>query len=452
MKLSVNDPKITAYALGEIDDPKEREAMKAAVAASVELQQAVQDIREMANLLSEGLASEPAPDLSEFDKARMEKEPGKQPAARKNVLNYILTWPALSAAVAAAVVAMVFVPQGLLMYKAEEEAVDEAAEIEERVVQLAPPAMPELDDTDTSQMELAKPPSLAQLELSMAADHIRTTNAEEVMPQSFAVPAAKMEGYRQSGDLIGTAVMPPPEVKEWNTESYDPIEETDFRSPLVAPLSTFSIDVDTASYANVRRFLNMNQLPPADAVRIEELINYFPYADKPPVKSLEEGGDPFAVHMAQTTAPWNTDHRLLRIALKGYEMPWEERPASNLVFLLDVSGSMNDPNKLPLVKKAMDLLVHRLDGRDREPRASSCRRPRPITTPPLPMPWKISVPVDRPMPEPASSWPTRWPATTSSRTAITASSSAPMVISMSARPTAGTSLMLPMSRRKMASP
>ena len=150
-----------------------------------------------------------------------------------------------------------------------------------------------------------------------------------------------------------------------NTEKYAPIEETDFRSPLVAPLSTFSIDVDTASYANVRRFLNQGQLPPADAVRIEELINYFPYSDAAPTESLEAGGAPFAVHMAQTIAPWNESNHLLRVALKGYEMPWDERPASNLVFLLDVSGSMRSQNKLPLVKEAMDLLVRRLDGRDR---------------------------------------------------------------------------------------
>lgn len=156
----------------------------------------------------------------------------------------------------------------------------------------------------------------------------------------------------------------PPSAR-FNTESYDPIEETDFRSPLVAPLSTFSIDVDTASYANVRRFLNQGQLPPTDAVRIEELINYFSYDDAAPTKSLDDGGDPFAVQMALATAPWNPSHRLLRIALKGYEMPWEERPASNLVFLLDVSGSMNQTNKLPLVKSAMDLLIRRLDARDR---------------------------------------------------------------------------------------
>ena len=95
------------------------------------------------------------------------------------------------------------------------------------------------------------------------------------------------------------------------------------------------------------------------------MVNYFSYSDAPPKKSLEEGGDPFAVHMTQTTAPWNQDHRLLRIALTGYEMPWEERPASNLVFLLDVSGSMSDRNKLPLVKTAMEMLIRKLDSRDR---------------------------------------------------------------------------------------
>ena len=394
MKFSVNDPKITAYALGEIDDPKERQEIEAAVAASPELQQAVASIRKMGDLLSDGLAAEPVPELSEFDKARLEQVPEEKPAARRNVLNYILTWPALSAAVAAAVVAMVFVPQGLLMHKAEQEAVDEAAENQPWVDAQPLQGLPKLDDRDTSQMELEvpAPPTLGQLEQAVAkqmnepnvsarSDQLRqpTSSAgapaqampavegkEEVFELSpFEVQVEDAAGYMATNAVVATRVQIPPGRQEWNTESYDPIEETDFRSPLVAPLSTFSIDVDTASYANVRRFLNMNQLPPADAVRIEELINYFPYADQPPVKALDEGGDPFAVHMTQTTAPWNTDHRLLRIALKGYEMPWEERPASNLVFLLDVSGSMTDNNKLPLVKKAMDLLVHRLDGRDR---------------------------------------------------------------------------------------
>src|SRR5690606_34921284 len=136
-------------------------------------------------------------------------------------------------------------------------------------------------------------------------------------------------------------------------------------SPSVAPLSTFSIDVDTASYAKVREFLINGQLPPPNAVRIEELINYFPYSDSPPARAPSEGGDPFAVHLEQSVAPWAPAHRLLRINLKGYEVPWADRPPSNLVFLMDVSGSMSGPNRLPLVKKSLRLLVDRLDQRDR---------------------------------------------------------------------------------------
>jgi Ca-activated chloride channel family protein len=126
------------------------------------------------------------------------------------------------------------------------------------------------------------------------------------------------------------------------------------------PLSTFSIDVDTASYANVRRFINTGSLPPKDAVRIEEMINYFTYHDAPPTDNT-----PFAVHTEVAGCPWQPEHRLLRIGLKGREIDLEARPASNLVFLLDVSGSMNEPAKLPLLKSALHLLVDRLGENDR---------------------------------------------------------------------------------------
>ncbi|MCB1637134.1 MAG: von Willebrand factor type A domain-containing protein, partial [Xanthomonadales bacterium] len=126
------------------------------------------------------------------------------------------------------------------------------------------------------------------------------------------------------------------------------------------PLSTFSADVDTASYANVRRFLNEGRLPPPDAVRIEELLNYFPYTYVHPT-----GLTPFAATLEVASAPWAPEHRLVRIGLKGREISTAARPAANLVFLLDVSGSMNAANKLPLVKQAMRLLVDRLRPDDR---------------------------------------------------------------------------------------
>ncbi|MBN1587888.1 MAG: VWA domain-containing protein [Pirellulales bacterium] len=145
-----------------------------------------------------------------------------------------------------------------------------------------------------------------------------------------------------------------------NTEHYAPIVENPFVTPFASPLSTFSIDVDTASYANVRRFLDQGQLPPPDAVRIEELINYFSYDYPRP-----EDGEPFSVNFELADCPWKSGHQLLRVGLAGREIPRDKRGPSNLVFLLDVSGSMADENKLPLVKQAMRLLVDRLTEDDR---------------------------------------------------------------------------------------
>lgn len=147
---------------------------------------------------------------------------------------------------------------------------------------------------------------------------------------------------------------------EHNTEAYARINDNPFQAVAQHPLSTFSIDVDTASYANVRRFLKQGALPPADAVRIEELVNYFDYDYDGPSDAT-----PFAVHNEIVACPWKPEHRLLRVALKGRTIEAGQRPASNLVFLLDVSGSMNDPNKLPLVKQAMRMLVEKLTENDR---------------------------------------------------------------------------------------
>lgn len=146
-----------------------------------------------------------------------------------------------------------------------------------------------------------------------------------------------------------------------NTEAYDHIDENPFRSPRVAPLSTFSVDVDRASYSNVRRFLTHGQMPPRDAVRIEELVNYFPYNDPAPAP----GGAPLRVTTEVAAAPWNTLHDLVRIALRARDVDMHRAPPSNLVFLIDVSGSMYGPGRLPLVKQALGLLVNELREEDR---------------------------------------------------------------------------------------
>jgi Ca-activated chloride channel homolog len=145
-----------------------------------------------------------------------------------------------------------------------------------------------------------------------------------------------------------------------NTEEYDGITENIFHDPLKNPLSTFSIDVDAASYSNIRRFITSGQRPPKDAVRIEEMINYFDYEYGQP-----QGDDPFSINTEISTAPWNSKHKLVHIGLQGKNIPKENLPPSNLVFLIDVSGSMSDENKLPLLKTSFKMLVEQLREQDR---------------------------------------------------------------------------------------
>ena len=156
---------------------------------------------------------------------------------------------------------------------------------------------------------------------------------------------------------IPSVHFPPP---DFNTESYARISENDFRLVSASPLSTFSIDVDRASYANIRRFIQDGERPPVDAVRIEEMINYFPYE-----WGAVRREHPFSVTTEVWDAPWKPEHRLVRIGLHARSIDTEDLPPSNLVFLLDVSGSMRPDNKLPLLKKAFAMLVDQLRPRDR---------------------------------------------------------------------------------------
>lgn len=144
-------------------------------------------------------------------------------------------------------------------------------------------------------------------------------------------------------------------MNETNDEDYAGFEENTFQKPLDHPLSTFSIDVDAASYSNVRRFLNNGQKPPKDAIRIEEMVNYFDYNYPQPT-----GKDPFSITTNYMPAPWNKEHLLVQIGLQGKKIAEENLPASNIVFLLDVSGSMNDANKLPLLKSSLKMLTNKL--------------------------------------------------------------------------------------------
>ena len=159
-------------------------------------------------------------------------------------------------------------------------------------------------------------------------------------------------GYYLKGD-IGN-------IEPRNTESYFPLIENEYLKPTQEPLSTFGIDVDNASYAVMRTKINGNNIVPKDAVRIEEFINYFDYNYPEP-----DFNQPFSINLENATCPWNEDHNVVRIGLKGKDINYVEKQNSNLVFLIDVSGSMDSENKLPLVKKSMKLLVDQMGANDR---------------------------------------------------------------------------------------
>lgn len=154
----------------------------------------------------------------------------------------------------------------------------------------------------------------------------------------------------------GMNYLPP----DWNTEDYNAITPNIFHSPLTDPLSTFSIDVDTATYSNVRRMLNQGQLPTPNTIRAEEILNYFSYNYPEP-----KGEHPFSVYTEMGVCPWNQKRNLVHIGIQGRKIDMSKAPANNLVFLLDVSGSMDYANKLPLVKQSMDLLLENMRPQDR---------------------------------------------------------------------------------------
>jgi hypothetical protein len=196
--------------------------------------------------------------------------------------------------------------------------------------------------------------------------------ASEAGQTRGAAPVAAAGEAEDQRQQVAPAQAPPPATDQAalaeapekpNGEAFEKLEENPFQITMTEPMSTFAIDVDTASYANVRRYLlQMDQLPPRDAVRIEELLNYFPYEDSPPPSSST---DPFAIHVEVARCPWNPEHRLARIGIAGKPIHQNERPPSNLVFLIDVSGSMADENKLPLVKWSLRKLVEQLGKTDR---------------------------------------------------------------------------------------
>jgi Ca-activated chloride channel family protein len=413
-KITPDDPRLTAYALGELE-PAEHAAIEAAIKDDPAAQVAVAQIRALGNDLSAALAKEPLPTV-----VVAAKQTNATPAARETYQpRKMIRFPYfIVAGLAAACFAVMFVHQQretardrILLADARVSAeqrkqlTQEVAQLEERSrtlyeidlnkdaqeayvasmpgqspkPEVAAPAAPESVVSGlSSTIEMAR-----QEERSKAAASGEW--GETIVLPPCEITASNDAGYKASSTLGGTRMRtqfmdvgsaitsnsPAERVRradsppgfsnnEFNTEAYAYQKDNDYLDVAGNPLSTFSIDVDTASYANTRRFLQGGQRPPRDAVRIEELVNYFPYHYEAP-----KGDQPFAASMEVASAPWNPTHRLVRIGLKGREIPEADRPALNLVFLLDVSGSMNQPNKLPLVKESMRLLIEKMKPTDR---------------------------------------------------------------------------------------
>lgn len=204
-------------------------------------------------------------------------------------------------------------------------------------------------DGDLVRRDLLLRPHTVQLDAVVAA--------EAAPPVASGYSTARVRAAGMTPSLVPTA---PPPPGGWNTEQYAHVRESGFVAVASDPLSTFSIDVDRASYSNVRRFIREGQAPPADAVRVEEMVNYFSYAYPEPRR-----GEPFSVTTELARAPWEPRHLLLRVGLRSRSVETESLPPSNLVFLIDVSGSMQSPDKLPLVKRSLRMLVNELRPRDR---------------------------------------------------------------------------------------
>lgn len=252
---------------------------------------------------------------------------------------------------AGAALALIALPLGVQLYSTS---------------RLTPPAVVADFDATPREREAAPPPPKAAASTPMPEPAPPADEAAEaVVAAAPPVPAAPVAGARSPlMERLPAGVVAKQATGLARTEasgdSFAPFQESPLKSVASDPVSTFSVDVDTASYAYVRASLQDGVLPPPDAVRIEEMINYFPYAYPAP----ETAEEPFRVSLALFPTPWNKRTELLRIGIKGYAPPAAERKAEHLVFLIDTSGSMDEPNKLPLLRRAFALLVDRLGPKD----------------------------------------------------------------------------------------
>ena len=310
MKMNLDDPNLTAYALGELSGPARAE-MESAVAKSAEARAFVQETRQIATLLETEFASE----LNHAERKPLNILPLPVPRSFWSDARWMSIGVAALLAICTVIAAV-----SLTTYRLRSD-----SRVAERI------ALPRPSAPSDVQMEIEPEPArptepqlLAQSDLGAATSSDQTTKSVAQYRAGIVArnnPSVASLAYRAE----------PTPAESFNTADYGHFEENPFLPADSNPLSTFSIDVDTASYANVRRMINAGTRPPKDAVRIEEMINYFAYDYPQP-----EGEQPFSIHLEVAGCPWTPEHRLVRVGLKGREVASDKRGASNLVFLLEI--------------------------------------------------------------------------------------------------------------------
>jgi Ca-activated chloride channel family protein len=368
MSFNPDDPKWTAYVLGEVS-AAERAELEKELEGSAGAREAVEEIRVATSFLKDELAKETGALLPEQRRAVANAVAPRRPRARP-----VFRWALAAASLVTAVVVLT----------------TSFPQFSRQTAELMPPAIRPLPDE-------GRTAGLAAVATQAAGDREKLgvlkdeTSAmqqgqqgqagpQQSLPQEARLPGVlggvlRGQPAGQGGAIAfdsfaaNKTLVAPSAVAEsladrvdrprFNTESYDFISDNPFVRVSQDTLATFSIDVDTASYSNLRRFLTMNQLPPKDSVRIEEMINYFTYDYPSPT-----GRRPIGIYTEVAAAPWQPDHRLVRIGIKARDIDISRRPPSNLVFLIDVSGSMATPEKLPLLQSALKLMVQRLGEGD----------------------------------------------------------------------------------------
>jgi Ca-activated chloride channel family protein len=362
-----DDPRISAFALGELEGA-ERDAVARFIAEHDEVRAFVDEVRGAAHELEEALAHESNAEevsLTALQRSLVTANARSRDASDRNRIWRRSLGVYGGMAAAAAVVGTVSV---LLLQNSREFEFGYSVSGKASAPGMSASGAPAYERSFSQGRVTSAPKGyVADNEAEVALGAPATPAGEEPRGLGYLVddadpPAAAEQRDESEAMVEGEEVLEEVVPDVPSREGYDRIVDNSFVPTSLDRLSTFSIDVDTASYTNVRRMLQSGSAVPPDAVRIEELVNYFTYDYEAPAPDAEH---PFAVHVDVTAAPWKPEHRLVRIGLKARDIDLAQRPKSNLVFLLDVSGSMDEPNKLPLVKRAMALLVEQLGENDR---------------------------------------------------------------------------------------